>query len=51
VCALLAAPAAFGAFSDEEPQKFAKTNERYQHVTGTPEYRAQLAQKGLLSQA
>ena len=36
VCALLAAPAAFGAFSDEEPQKFAKTNERYQHVTGTP---------------
>ena len=49
--AAILAPSALAAFADEEPQKFAKTNERFQHVTGTPEYRAQLAQKGLVSEA
>ena len=46
--ALAAAPA-YGAFADEEPQKFAKTNERFQHLTGTPAYQADLRQKGLRS--
>ena len=50
VLALGAAPA-LGAFADEEPQKFSKTNERFQHVTGTPAYQAQLREKGLLSEA
>lgn len=48
--ALAAAPA-FGAFADEEPAKFAKTNERFQHLTGTPAYQAQLREKGLEGQA
>ena len=46
--ALAAAPA-LAAFSDEEPAKFAKTNERFQHLTGTPAYQADLRQKGLRS--
>ena len=37
VCAVLAVGTgtALGAFADDEPRNFAKTNERYQHLTGT----------------
>ena len=47
--AIAAAPA-LAAFGDEEPQKYAKTNERFQYLTGTPAYQADLRQKGLRSQ-
>jgi dienelactone hydrolase len=40
----LAAPA-LAAFQDEEPKVFAKTNERFQHLTGSPAYQAQLRQE------
>lgn len=53
VCAVLCALAAFGAasalgaFADDEARNYSKTNERYQHLTGTPGYQAQLREKGL----
>ena len=49
VCAVLAlgTGTALGAFADDEPRTFSKTNERYQYLTGTPAYQAQLRQKGL----
>ena len=49
VCAVLAmgTGTALGAFADQEPRTFSKTNERYQYLTGTPDYQSQLRQKGL----
>ena len=42
--ALCATPA-LAAFEDEEPANFSKTNERFLHQTGTPEYQLLLRQK------
>jgi len=52
-CALagITAGSALGAFSDDEAGNYSKTNERYQHLTGTPSFQALLRQKGLEDQA
>ena len=47
--AAVAAPVALADFADEEPGNFAKTNERYAHLTGTPEFQTLLRTKGLES--
>jgi dienelactone hydrolase len=49
--ALVCVPMAAAAFLDQEPKTYSKTNERFQYVTGTPEYQQLLRQKGLDSPA
>ena len=49
--AAFAALPALADFEDEEPANFAKTNERYERQTATPEFQALLVEKGLESKA
>ena len=45
--AAVCAPAALGAFEDEEAKNYSKTNERYQHLTRSPSSRPLLHEKGI----
>lgn len=47
--ALAAAPAAFGAFADDEAKNFSKTGERDKYLTKTPAFQQRLAQAAAAS--
>jgi dienelactone hydrolase len=47
--ALAAAPAAFGAFADDEARNFSKTQERDRYITKTPSFQSRLQEAGAAS--